>query len=189
MIPIIHPTILAPAMTPISPAKCPILCRNFSMLMQQVRTLQSQPIRRNNSMSRTGSRTALIWTRPLSLPSAGAFPQSVQLKGGKLLFLNWIFAGVESYSLFDSPSNRKRGSNVDDVLCVPSESLVTLVQEYQCSLCIYWPEYMKTYAETMQTCFCTHFLVRCLANHLTFNYLFYARNRFSFFAIFFSCVL
>ncbi len=38
--------------------------------------------------SRTGSRTALIWTLQFSLPSAGAFHQSVQLKGGKLLFLN-----------------------------------------------------------------------------------------------------
>ncbi len=34
-----HPTILAPAMTRIGPAQCPFLCRNFSMLMQQVRTL------------------------------------------------------------------------------------------------------------------------------------------------------
>ena len=41
-------------------------------------------------MSRTGSRTALIWTRLLSVPSAGAFPHLVQLKEGKLLFLNRI---------------------------------------------------------------------------------------------------
>jgi hypothetical protein len=37
-----------------------------------------------------GQRTALISTRPLSLPSACAFSQSVQLKAGKLLFLNRI---------------------------------------------------------------------------------------------------
>jgi hypothetical protein len=56
------------------------------------------------------------------------------VKGGKLLFLNWIFDGVKSNSLLDSPSikpsNRKPGSNVNDVLCVQSESLVNLVQEY-----------------------------------------------------------
>jgi hypothetical protein len=40
------------------------------------------------------------------------------------------FDSVESYSLFDSPSNRKRGLNVNDVLCVQSESLVTVIQEY-----------------------------------------------------------
>ncbi len=41
-------------------------------------------------MSRTGSRTALISTRPLSLPSASAFLQSVHTKIGKSLFLNPI---------------------------------------------------------------------------------------------------
>ncbi len=40
------------------------------------------------------------------------------------------FDGVESHSLFDSPSNRTCGLNVNYVLCVQSESLVTLVQEY-----------------------------------------------------------
>jgi hypothetical protein len=47
-----------------------------------------QPLCRNNSMSRTGSRTApsLIWTLPFSLPSAGAFHQSVQLKDGKFRY-------------------------------------------------------------------------------------------------------
>ncbi len=38
-------------------------------------------------MRRKGSRTALIYTRRLSLPSAGASLQSVLAKGGKLLFL------------------------------------------------------------------------------------------------------
>jgi hypothetical protein len=37
---------------------------------------------------------------------------------------------VESHPFFDSPSNRTCGLNVNDVLCVQSESLVTLVQEY-----------------------------------------------------------
>ncbi len=41
-------------------------------------------------MSRTGSRTALICTLLLSLPSAGSFLQSVHTKIGKLLFLNQI---------------------------------------------------------------------------------------------------
>ena len=40
------------------------------------------------------------------------------------------FDGVERHSLFDSPSNRTCGLNVNDVLCVQSESLITLVQEY-----------------------------------------------------------
>ena len=40
------------------------------------------------------------------------------------------YDGVERDSLFDSTLNRKRGLNVNDVLCVHSESLVTLVQEY-----------------------------------------------------------
>ncbi len=40
------------------------------------------------------------------------------------------FDSVESHSLFDSPSNRKRGLNVNDVLCVQSESLLTFVQEH-----------------------------------------------------------
>ncbi len=85
-----YPTILVPVMTPVSASQCPILCHNFSILMKQIRTLQSQPLCRNNSTSRTCSRTALIRTHQLSLPSVGAFTQSVQLKGGKLLFLSWI---------------------------------------------------------------------------------------------------
>ncbi len=40
------------------------------------------------------------------------------------------FDGVENNSLFHSPSNSTCGLNVNDVLCVQSESLVTLVQEY-----------------------------------------------------------
>ena len=39
-------------------------------------------------MSRTGSSTALIWTRALSLPRAGACPKSVQLKEASCCF--WI---------------------------------------------------------------------------------------------------
>ena len=93
-------TILAPVMTPISPAQCPILHCNFRMIMHQVRTSLSQSLPRKHSMSRTGSRTALISTRPLRLPSACSFPQSVQLKPGKLQFLNWIFDGVECFIIF-----------------------------------------------------------------------------------------
>ena len=85
-----HPTILTPAMTPISPAQCPILYCNFRVIMHQVRTSLSQSLPRKHSMSRTGNRTALISTRPLRLPSACSFPQSVPLKPGKLQFLNWI---------------------------------------------------------------------------------------------------
>ena len=44
------------------------------------------------------------------------------------------FDCVESHFLFDSLSNRKHDSNVKDVLCVQSESLVTLVHEYLCFL-------------------------------------------------------
>ena len=95
-----HPTILAPAMTPISPAQCPILYCNFRVIMHQVRTSLSQSLPRKHSMSRTGNRTALISTRPLRLPSACSFPQSVQLKPGKLQFLNWIFDGVECFIIF-----------------------------------------------------------------------------------------
>jgi hypothetical protein len=40
------------------------------------------------------------------------------------------FDGVDCHSLFDSPSSHTCGLNVNDVLCVQSESLVTLVQEY-----------------------------------------------------------
>ncbi len=40
-----------------------------------------------------------------------------------------VFDGVERHSLFDSPTNHTCGLNVNDVLCVRSESLVTLVQE------------------------------------------------------------
>jgi hypothetical protein len=40
------------------------------------------------------------------------------------------FDSVENHSLFDSPTNSTCGLNVNDVLCVQSESLVTLVQEY-----------------------------------------------------------
>ena len=81
--PSIRPTILAPVMTRIGPAQCPILYCNFSVLMHQIRIRQSQPIPRKNSMSRTGCRTALISTRPLSSPSAGTFLQSVHTKIGK----------------------------------------------------------------------------------------------------------
>ena len=40
------------------------------------------------------------------------------------------FEGVESHPLFDSPSDSTCGLNVHDVLCVQSERLVTLAQEY-----------------------------------------------------------
>ncbi len=53
------------AMTRIGPAQCPILCCNFSMLMQQVRSVV-----------------------PANLEKQ--FGEQDQLKGGKLLFLNRI---------------------------------------------------------------------------------------------------
>jgi hypothetical protein len=59
--------------------------------------------------------------------------QSVWLKGGYIAFFNWILTvliAILSISLFNSPLNSKRGLNVNDELCVQSESLVTLVQEY-----------------------------------------------------------
>ncbi len=61
-----HPTILAPAMTPISPAQCPILYCNFRVIMHQVRMSLSQSLPRKHSMSKTGSRTA---SKRLLLPS------------------------------------------------------------------------------------------------------------------------
>ncbi len=102
-----RPTILAPVMTRLGPAQCPILYCNFSVLMHQIRILQSQPLPINNSMSRTGSRTALISTRPLSLPSAGAFLQSVLLKRGKLMFRMLILTGLIAilYSILPHPAS------------------------------------------------------------------------------------
>ena len=47
----------------------------------------------------------------------------------------------------------------------------------------------KIMQEQCTSAFCTHFLVRCLAHRLTFNYLLYARNWFSFIAMLISYVL
>ena len=77
-IPSSYPTILAPAMTPISLAQCPILYCNFRMIMHQVQTRQSQPLPRKHTRSRKGGRTALITTRQLSLPSVDVFPHLVR---------------------------------------------------------------------------------------------------------------
>ena len=60
-------------------------------------------------------------------------PSVSPVKRWKVAVSNLDFDGVESHSLFDSPSNSKRGLNVNDVLCVQSESLAalaTIVQEY-----------------------------------------------------------
>ena len=78
-------TILVPRLTPVALAHNPNLCRNFMMIMNKVRIGQSHALLRKNSMSRTGHRMALNSTRPLSLPSAGAFPLPVHLKLGELL--------------------------------------------------------------------------------------------------------
>ena len=77
----------------VAPAQCPILRRNFRLIMKKVRIRQSHALLRKKSMSRTGYRMALISTRPLSLPSAGAFPLPVHLKLGKLLITRRIPMG------------------------------------------------------------------------------------------------
>jgi hypothetical protein len=55
----------------------------------------------------TGSRTALISTRPLSSPSAGVFLQSVQLKIGKFMFLILILMVLIAifYSILLQPAS------------------------------------------------------------------------------------
>jgi hypothetical protein len=94
-------------MTPISPAQCPILYSNFRVIMHQVRTMWSHALPRNNSRRRTGSRTALISTRPLSSPSAGVFLQSVQFKRGKLMFRILILTVLIAilYSILPQPAS------------------------------------------------------------------------------------
>ena len=79
--------------------------------MKKVRIRQSHALLRKNSMSRTGYRMALISTRPLSLPSAGAFPLPVHLKLGELLSMIRIPMGsiaILLISLFESTPSRKR---------------------------------------------------------------------------------
>ena len=74
----LYPTILAPAMTPISPAQCPILYCCFRVNIHQVRIRLSQSLPRNHTRSRMVSRMALNTTRLLSLSSAGVFPHVVR---------------------------------------------------------------------------------------------------------------
>jgi hypothetical protein len=97
----------APVMTPISPAQCPILYCNFRVIMHQVLTIWSQALPRKNLRRTTGSRTALISTRPLSSPSAGVFLQSVQLKIGKFMFLILILMVLIAifYSILLQPAS------------------------------------------------------------------------------------
>ncbi len=81
-------------------------------------------------MSRTGSRTFFYWDTRAQSSQRRRLPSVSPVKRRQVAVSESDFDGVESHSLFDPPSNRTCGLNVNDVLCVPSESLVTLVEEY-----------------------------------------------------------
>ena len=138
-------------------------------------------------MSRTGSRTALISTRPLRLPSASSFPLSVQLKPGKLPFLNWILTVYNALLYF--LSTHARGLNVNDVLFVPiwesgNSDLRVLMFSKHFLMLIH-----ENYAGTSHIWIVSLlFQVRCPSHHLTFNYLINACIRISFCCIVLVCV-